>query len=76
MLSSLQIPNDREICVNVQFDREHYVGVVQAVPINVYDYYEPGQSDTSYIRDWSKSMGGGGGRGGPEHLEIWLIKNT
>ena len=47
LLSSLQIPNDREICVNVQFDREHYVGVVQAVPINVYDYYEPGQSDTS-----------------------------
>ena len=25
------------------------------------------------IRDWSKSIGGGGG--GPEHLEIWLIKN-
>ena len=47
MLSSLQIPNDRELCVNVQFDREYYVGVVQAVPINVYDYYEPGQSDSS-----------------------------
>ena len=26
------------------------------------------------LRDWSKSMGGGGG--GPEHLEMWLIKNT
>ena len=26
------------------------------------------------FRDWSKSMGGGGG--GPEHLEMWLIKNT
>ena len=25
------------------------------------------------LRDWSKSIGGGGG---PEHLEIWLIKNT
>ena len=24
------------------------------------------------IRDWSKSIGGGG----PEHLEMWLIKNT
>ena len=28
------------------------------------------------LRDWSKSIGGGGGGGGPEHLEIWLIKNT
>ena len=27
------------------------------------------------FRDWSKSMGGGEG-GGPEHLEMWLIKNT
>ena len=26
------------------------------------------------FRDWSKSTGGGGG--GPEHLEMWLIKNT
>ena len=26
------------------------------------------------LRDWSKSIGGGGG--GPEHLEMWLIKNT
>ena len=26
------------------------------------------------VRDWSKSMGGGGG--GPEHLEMWLIKIT
>lgn len=29
--------------MDVQFDREYHVGVVQAVPINVYDYYEPGQ---------------------------------
>ena len=28
----------------------------------------------SYVRDWSKSIGGGGV--GPEHLEMWLIKNT
>ena len=36
------------------------------------------------FRDWSKSIGGGGGVGGggggggagPEHLEMWLIKNT
>ena len=28
----------------------------------------------SLFRDRSKSMGGGGG--GPEHLEMWLIKNT
>ena len=27
------------------------------------------------VRDWSKSIGGGG-EGGPEHLEMWLIKNT
>ena len=26
------------------------------------------------LRDSSKSMGGGGG--GPEQLEMWLIKNT
>jgi len=38
-----QIPSDRELCVDVQFDREYYVGVVQAVPVNVYDYYEPGE---------------------------------
>ena len=25
------------------------------------------------FRDWSKSIGGGRG---PEHLEMWLIKNT
>ena len=29
--------------MNVQFDREYYVGVVQVVPIIVYDYYEPGE---------------------------------
>ena len=29
------------------------------------------------IRDWSKSIeGGGGGVGGAGHLETWLIKNT
>lgn len=39
---SFQIPSDRDLCVDVQFDREYYVGVVQAVPVNVYDYYEPG----------------------------------
>ena len=38
-----QIPNDRDLCVDVQFDREYYVGVVQAAPIKVYDYYEPGE---------------------------------
>ena len=40
---SFQIPSDRDLCVDVQFDREYYVGVVQAVPVNVYDYYEPGE---------------------------------
>ena len=29
-----------------------------------------------HVRDWSKSIGGGGWGGGPEHLEMWLIKNT
>ena len=29
--------------MDVQFDQEYNVGVVQAVPINVYDYYEPGE---------------------------------
>ena len=27
--------------------------------------------EKSQLRDWSKSIGGGGG---PEHLEMWLIK--
>lgn len=29
--------------MDVQFDPEYNVGVVQAAPINVYDYYEPGE---------------------------------
>ena len=41
---SSQIRSDRPLCVDVRFDKENYVGVVQAVPVNVYDYYEPGQS--------------------------------
>ena len=41
-MHSFQIPSDRDLCVDVQLDREYYVGVVQAVPVNVYDYYEPG----------------------------------
>lgn len=41
---SFQIPSDRKLCVDVQFDREYYEGVVQAVQVNVYDYYKPGQS--------------------------------
>ena len=40
----LQIPSDRELCVDVRLDREYYVGVVQTVPVTVYDYYEPGQT--------------------------------
>ena len=39
----LQIPSDRELCVDVKFQREDYVGAVQAVPVNVYDYYKPGE---------------------------------
>ena len=42
MKTSLQIPNYRDLCVDVRLDREYYVGVVQAVPVSVYDYYEPG----------------------------------
>lgn len=44
----LQIPSDRELCVDVQFKREYYVGAVQAVPINVYDYYKPGKPLKSF----------------------------
>ena len=29
--------------MDVQFDPEYNVGVVHAVPVNVYDYYEPGE---------------------------------
>ena len=42
-LHLLQIPSDRELCVDVKFNREFYVGAVQAVPVNVYDYYKPGK---------------------------------
>ena len=42
-LHLLQIPSDRELCVDVKFQREYYVGAVQAVPVNVYDYYKPGR---------------------------------
>ena len=43
---------------------------------HVIDYLESGKrqycSVKKSVRDWSKSIGGRG----PEHLEIWLIKNT
>ncbi|PFX26602.1 cobra venom factor-like [Stylophora pistillata] len=39
-----EIPSTRELCVSVLFEKEFYVGAVQAVPVNVYDYYEPDQS--------------------------------
>ena len=39
----LQIPSDRELCVEVQFEREHNVDAVQVVPVKVYDYFKPGQ---------------------------------
>ena len=29
--------------MDVQFDPEYNVGVVHAVPVNVYDYYQPGE---------------------------------
>ena len=34
--------------------------------------FPPSRTGHVLIRDWSKSIGGGG----PEHLEMWLIKNT
>ncbi|XP_027048067.1 ophiophagus venom factor-like [Pocillopora damicornis] len=43
-----EIRSDRPLCVDVRFDREYYVGVVQAVPVNVYDYYEPDQSCSKF----------------------------
>ncbi|KAL9988937.1 hypothetical protein ACROYT_G003433 [Oculina patagonica] len=36
-----EIPSDRELCVDVKFEREYYVGGVHAVPVKVYDYYKP-----------------------------------
>ncbi|RMX42632.1 hypothetical protein pdam_00010273 [Pocillopora damicornis] len=36
-----EIPSDHELCVNVLFEKEFYVGAVQSVPVNVYDYYQP-----------------------------------
>lgn len=43
-----EIPSDRELCVDVTFQREYYVGAVQAVPVNVYDYYKPDQSCSKF----------------------------
>ena len=40
--------------MNVTFEREYGVGSVQAVPVNVYDYYKPGQSQC-LIRKKTKS---------------------
>lgn len=37
--------------MNVQFDREYSVGVVQVVPIIVYDYYEPGRINSFTLRN-------------------------
>ena len=48
LLHLLQIPSDRQLCVNVTSEREYYVGTVQAVPFNVYDYYEPGKPDVKH----------------------------
>ena len=37
-----QVPSDRHICLTFKVFRENDVGIVQPVPVNVYDYYEPG----------------------------------
>lgn len=46
----VQIPNAREACVQFKMKREFEVGVVQPVPVKVYDYYEPGKCIGTYER--------------------------
>ena len=38
-----EIPSDHELCYNLELTRDFAVGIVQPVPVTVYDYYEPGQ---------------------------------
>lgn len=38
-----KIPSDHELCFNLEMKRDFEVGLVQPVPVTVYDYYEPGQ---------------------------------
>ena len=38
-----KIPSAHELCFNLELTRDFEVGIVQPVPVTVYDYYEPGQ---------------------------------
>ena len=38
-----KIPSDHELCFNLELKRDFEVGIVQPVPVTVYDYYDPGQ---------------------------------
>lgn len=41
-----KIPSSHELCFNLELQRDFEVGIVQPVPVTVYDYYEPGQFNT------------------------------
>ena len=42
ILLDLQVYHKKEFCAMFRVNRVHEVGTIQAVPIKVYDYYEPG----------------------------------
>lgn len=37
-----KIPHNRSLCFTLEMKRDYEVGLVQPVPVTVYDYYEPG----------------------------------
>ena len=61
--------------VALYFGFGYFVWMYQTISIYILINSCGGMKWPITFRDWSKSIGGGGG-GGPEHLEMWLIKNT
>ena len=43
-----KIPSTHELCFNLELTRDFEVGIVQPVPVTVYDYYEPDNKCTKY----------------------------
>ncbi|XP_028394711.1 complement C3-like [Dendronephthya gigantea] len=43
-----KIPSSHHLCFNLELQREFEVGIVQPVPVTVYDYYDPDNRCTKY----------------------------